>query len=72
MLRLGALRLLLPLVVFFAARVFLSNGDALLVAALAYACAEARRRCRSFDARTSVLSTERTTWRASGGLRAKA
>jgi hypothetical protein len=58
--------------VFFVARVFLGNGDALLVAALAYGCAEARRRCRSFDARTSVLSTQHTPWRASGGIRAKA
>jgi hypothetical protein len=48
MLRPAVQNLLLPPVVFLVVRHFLGNGDALLVAAFAYAVAEARRRWRSF------------------------
>ncbi len=50
MLRQAVQRVLLPIVVFLVARRFLGNGDAFLVAALAHALAEARRRWRSFEA----------------------
>jgi len=55
--------LLLPAVLFLAARPFLGNGDALLVAALAYAIAEARRRWRCFEACAPALRG-RQAWRA--------
>ena len=72
MLRRAVLRLLAPAAVFFVVRWFLGNGDALLVAALAYALAEARRRCRSFQVSAQVVSSQSREWPSSQAMRAKA
>jgi hypothetical protein len=71
MLRRAVLSLLAPAAVFFVARWFLGNGDALLVAALVYAQAEARRRCRSFQS-AQVVSSQSREWPSSQAMRAKA
>jgi hypothetical protein len=63
---------LIPAVVFFVARAFLDNGDALLVAAVALALVEARRRWRSFQASAPTLSKSASGWRPSGRLGAGA
>jgi len=62
MLRPAVQNLLLPPVVFLVVRHFLGNGDALLVAAFAYAVAEARRRWRSFEACAPSLRGRTGPW----------
>jgi hypothetical protein len=72
MLRRAISHVLAPAAVFFVARAFLDNGDALLVAAVALALVDARRRWRSFQATAPMLSKSPSTWRPSGGLGAGA
>jgi hypothetical protein len=72
MLRRAVLPLLAPAAVFFVARWFLGNGDALVVAALVYAVADARRRCRSFVVSAPAVSAPRREWPSSSAARAKA
>jgi hypothetical protein len=62
MLRLAVQQLLLPAVVFLVSRRFLGNGDALLVAVVAHAVAEARRRWRSFEACAPSLTKGMGPW----------
>ena len=62
MLRQAVQRMLLPVVVFLVARQLLGNGDALLVAALAHALAEARRRWQSFEAYAPSLRRRTGPW----------
>jgi hypothetical protein len=67
---LTAVRLAVPVAAFFLARLFLSNGDALLVAAVAYALLEARRRSRCFEASAPTLTRSRV--RRASAMHAKA
>jgi hypothetical protein len=62
MLRLAVQPLLLPAVIFLLGRRFLGNGDALLVAALVHAVAEARRRWRCFQASAPSLTEGTGAW----------
>ena len=72
MLRRALSHVVLPGAVFFGARHFLGNGDALLVAAVVLALVEARRRWRIFQASAAVLSNSRRAWRSAGAVRARA
>jgi hypothetical protein len=64
----AVVRLLAPVAAFFFARWFLGNGDALLVAALAYGLVEARHRCRAAPA----VTPQGKAWPSASALRAKA
>jgi hypothetical protein len=68
MLRRALVHLLAAAAAFFVARWFLGNGDALLVAALVYGLAEARRRCRAAPA----VTEKGRSWPSPSALRAKA
>jgi hypothetical protein len=63
-----AVRLLAPVAAFFVARWILGNGDALLVAGLAYGLVEARHRCRA----TPAVTPKASVWPSASAVRAKA
>jgi hypothetical protein len=68
MVRRASVRLLAPVAVFFVARTWLGNGDALLIAALVYGLVEARHRC---SAAPAVKPKDRK-WPSASAMRAKA